>query len=89
MNALRHGLAAATIISTGVGGACASPADEVYKRLWQIETERTKIFDKMGDMSELIDLGTSISHLRQLVALERYAQRVHSKLKKQLLWKRC
>jgi len=83
MNALRHGLAAATINSTAGSGDVDAPSlNVVYQRLRQIEIERAKVFDKIGDMSELTDLATFCTHLRQLAALERYAQRAHSKLKK-------
>lgn len=85
-NALRHGLAAVTINSTtGLGDVGAPSLDVVYQRLRQIEIERAKLFNKIGDMPELTDLGTFYTHLRQPAALERYAQRAHSKLKKQPL----
>ena len=84
MNALCHGLAAVTINSTRLGDVDAPPLDVVYQRLRHIETERAKLFNKIGDMLELTDLGTFYAHLGQLAALERYAQRAHSKLKKQL-----
>jgi hypothetical protein len=84
MNALRHGLAAATIKSTiDFDDADAPPIDVVYQRLRQIEIERAKIFNKIGDLSGPTDVETFYTHLQQLAALERYAQRAHSKLKKQ------
>ena len=86
MNALRHGLAAATINSAAGSVEVETPSlDVVYQRLRQIEIERAKVFKKIGVMSELTDLGTFDTDLRQLAALERYAQRAHSKLKKQPL----
>jgi hypothetical protein len=86
MNALRHGLAAVTINSTtGLGDADAPLLDAVYQRLRQIEIERAKIFNEIGDMWELTNPGTLDTRLRQLAALERYAQRAYSKLKKQPL----
>ena len=84
MNALRHGLAAATVIN-GLGDGPGSHLDEMHERFRQIETERTKLLGKMSDLSGLIVSGTFDAHLRQLVALERYAQRIHSKLKKQFI----
>ena len=85
MNALRHGLAAVTINSIiRLGDVDAPPLDVVYQHLRHIEPERAKLFNKIGDMLELTDLGTFYTHLGQLAALERYAQRAHSKLKKQL-----
>ena len=86
MNALHHGLAAATINSTAASSDVDAPSlDMVYQRLRQIETERAKVFKRIGVMSELTDLGTFDTDLRQLAALERYVQRAHSKLKKRPL----
>jgi hypothetical protein len=84
MNALRHGLAAAIINSAAGSVEVETPSlDVVHQRLRQIEIERAKVFKKIGVMSELTDLGTFDTYLRQLAALELYAQRAHSKLKKQ------
>jgi hypothetical protein len=86
MNALRHGLATATTNSTEASSDVDAPSlDMVYQRLRQIEIERTKVFEKISVMSELTDLGTFDTYLRQLAALERYVQRAHSKLKKRPL----
>ena len=86
MNALRHGLATATTNSTEASSDVDAPSlDMVYQRLRQIETERAKVFKRIGVMSVLTDLVTFCTHLRQLSALERYAQRAHSQLRKQLL----
>ena len=86
MNALRHGLAAATINSAAGSVEAETPSlDVVHQRLRQIEIERTKVFEKISVMSELTDLGTFDTYLRQLAALERYVQRAHSKLKKRPL----
>ena len=82
MNALRHGLAAAMASTAGSDDADAPPFDVMYERLRKIEIERAKVFKKIGVVSELTDLATFCTHLRQLAALERYAQRAHSKLKK-------
>ena len=84
MNALRHGLAAATINSSDLGDEDPPSLAMVYQRLRKIEIEREKAFKKIGVISDLIDLGTLCAHLRELAALERYAQRAHSKLTKQL-----
>jgi len=85
MNALRHGLAAVTIKATvGPFDADAPLLDEVYQRLRQIEVERAKVFNQIGDLLDLTDPSTFDKGLRQLAALERYAQRAHSKIKKQL-----
>jgi hypothetical protein len=83
MNALRHGLAAVTINGTiGPIDADAPLLDAVY-RLRQIDIERAKVFNQIGDLLDLTDPGTLDTRLRQLAAIERYAQRAHSKLKKQ------
>ncbi len=85
MNALRHGLAAVTINRTiGPFDADAPLLDEMYQRLRQIEVERAKIFNQIEDSLALSEPGAFDNPLRQLAALERYAQRAHSKMKKQL-----
>ena len=85
MNALRHGLAAVTINETiSPFGADAPLLDEMYQRLRQIEIERAKVFNQISDSLALNEPGTFDKRLRQLAALERYAQRAHSKLKNQL-----
>lgn len=85
MNALRHGLAAVTINRTiGPFDADAPLLDEMYQRLRQIEIERAKVFNQIAALLELTDPGTFDQRLRQLAALERYAQRAHSMMKKQL-----
>lgn len=83
MNALRHGLAAVTINRTiGPFDVDAPLLDEMYQRLRQIEIERAKVFNQIGELLELTDSGKLDARIRQLAALERYAQRAHSKVKK-------
>jgi hypothetical protein len=84
MNALRHGLAAVSIntaTADGTTSADDSCEDAIYQRLRQIEVERVKAFDDVHNLSRSEDLETAV---RRLAALERYAQRSHSKLKKHI-----
>ena len=85
MNALRHGLAAVTINeSIGPFKGDAPLLDEIHQRLRQIDIERANVFNQISDSLALTELGIFDKRLRQLAALERYAQRAHSKLKKPL-----
>jgi hypothetical protein len=85
MNALRHGLAAATPApADGTASADDSSVDAMYQRLRQIEVERVKALNDVHDLSESEDLDTLHTAVRRLAALERYAQRSHSKLKKHI-----
>jgi hypothetical protein len=79
MNALRHGLAAAIPAD---GSADGSSEDAIYLRLRKIEVERVEALNDIHDMSRLDDLDRLHTAVRHLAALERYAQRSHSKLKK-------
>jgi len=90
MNALRHGLAAVLInTTTGTGDDNAtvddSGVDAMYHRLRQIEVERLKVFNDVYALSRSEDLDTLHRAVGRLAALERYAQRSHSKLKKHIL----
>lgn len=85
MNALRHGLAAVSInTATGTASADGSSVDAMYQRLRQIEVERVKAFNDVHNSSKSEDLDTLHTAVRKLAALERYAQRSHSKLKKHI-----
>jgi hypothetical protein len=87
MNALRHGLAAVSIntaTADGTASADDSCEDAIYQRLRQIEVERVKAFNDVHNMSRSEDLETIHTAVRRLSALERYAQRSHSKLKKHI-----
>jgi hypothetical protein len=90
MNALRHGLAAVLInTTTGTGGDNAtvddSGVDAMYRRLRQIEVERLKVFNDVYALSRSEDFDALHKAVGRLAALERYAQRSHSKLKKHIL----
>jgi hypothetical protein len=83
MNALRHGLAAKTS-ATAVGIASPDNVDGVYQRLRQIEIERVKAFNDVHNVSRSEDINGLHTAVRRLAALDRYSQRSHSKLKKQI-----
>ena len=83
MNALRHGLAAKTS-ATAVGIASPDNVDGVYQRLRQIEIERVKAFNDVHNVSRSDDINGLHTAVRRLAALDRYSQRSHSKLKKQI-----
>src|SRR3981189_678458 len=74
MNALRHGLAAATIVTAG-GPASVddSSVDSMYQRLRQIEVERAKVLNDIHNLSVSQDLNKLHTAVRQLAALERYS----------------
>ena len=89
MNALRHGLAAVTINTTAGtaddnASADDSCVDAMYQRLRQIEVERVKALNDVHNLSISQDLDMLHTAIRRLTALERYSQRSHSKLKKQV-----
>lgn len=85
MNALRYGLAAKI---TATIDDHATPedsfADAMYLRLRQIEVERVKVLNDFYSLSGAQDIDKLQTVLRFLVALERYSQRSHSKLKKHI-----
>jgi hypothetical protein len=83
MNALRHGLAAATSVSAG-GPASVddASADSMYHRLRRIDVERVKVLIEIHNLSASQDFNKLHAAVKQLAALERYSQRSHSKLKK-------
>jgi hypothetical protein len=83
MNALRHGLAAKTS-ATAVGIASPDNVDGMYQRLRQIEIERVKAFNDVHNVSSSEDINGLHTAVRRLAALDRYSQRSHSKLKKQI-----
>ena len=84
MNALRHGLAAATIFSSdGLASVDDSCVDAMYQRL-QIEVERVKVLNDVHSPSVSQDIDKLHKAIGQLAALERYSQRFHSKLKKHI-----
>jgi hypothetical protein len=83
MNALRHGLAAKTS-ATAVGIASPDNVDGVYQRLRQIEIERVKAFNDVHNVSRSEGINGLHTAVRRLAALDRYSQRSHSKLKKQI-----
>jgi hypothetical protein len=85
MNALRHGLAAATIASAdGHAPTDDSSVDAMCQRLRQIEVERVKALNEVHMLLGSQDLDALHMAVRRLAALERYAQRSHSKLRKHL-----
>jgi hypothetical protein len=82
MNALRHGLAAATIASTdGDASTDDSSVDAMCQRLRQIEVERVKALNEVDILSRSQDLDALHTAIRRLAALERYSQRSDSKLR--------
>jgi hypothetical protein len=82
MNALRHGLAAATL-GVGDGPAVAdSSMEAIYQRLRQIEVERVKLLNDIHTLSASHDLNKLNRAVSRLAALERYSQRSHSRMKK-------
>jgi hypothetical protein len=85
MNALRHGLATKSL-ATAESTAPTNDAlvDAVYQRLRQIEVERVKALNDVHHQSRSEDLDGLHMAVRRLAALERYSQRSHSKLKKQI-----
>jgi hypothetical protein len=87
MNALRHGLAAkiAAIADDNHSFAEDSFVDATYERLRQIEVERVKAINRVHNLSRSEDLDGLHSAVRRLAALERYSQRSHSKLRKQIV----
>jgi hypothetical protein len=87
MNALRHGLAAASINTTTTADGTASDdsfVQAMYHRLRQIEVERVKAFNDVYNLYSSEALDTLHKAVRRLAALERYSQRSHSKLKKHI-----
>jgi pyridoxal biosynthesis lyase PdxS len=88
MNALRHGLAAATIASTdGEASTGDSSVEAMCQRLRQIEVERVKALNEVDILSRSQDLDALHTAIRRLAALERYSQRSDSKLRKNILEK--
>jgi hypothetical protein len=85
MNALRHGLAAKSpATSEGTASTDDAVMDAAYQRLRQIELERVKAFNDVHYRSRSEDLDGLHTAVRRLAALDRYSQRSHSKLKKDL-----
>jgi hypothetical protein len=79
MNALRHGLASA------FGEAPTEPAldlDALSDRLMHIEGERIKLLREIDQRLRQRDGADVKRHLRRLAALDRYAQRSFSTLRK-------
>ena len=88
MNALRHGLAAATIASTADDASTDdSSVDAMCQRLRQIEVERVKALNEVDILSRSQDLNALHTAVRRLAALERYSQRSDSKLRKNIVEK--
>src|SRR6476659_8591072 len=76
MNALRHGLAAATIASAdGHASTDDSSVDAMCQRLRQIEVERVKALNEVHVLLGSQDLDALHTAVRRLAALERYSQR--------------
>ncbi len=89
MNALRHGLDAVSVdTTTGTATehlfADDSSLDSIYQRLRQIEVERVKVLNDVHNLSASQDFDKLHTAVRRLAALERYSQRTHSKLRKDL-----
>ena len=85
MNALRHGLAAKiTTTEDSHASADDSCVDAMYQRLRQIEVERVKALNLVHILSRSQDLDALHTAIRRLAALERYSQRLHSKLRKHI-----
>jgi hypothetical protein len=86
MNALRHGLAAATIASTdGDASTDESFVEAMCQRLRRIEVERVKALNEVDILSRSEDLDALHTAVRRLAALERYSQRSDSKLRKNIV----
>jgi hypothetical protein len=85
MNALRHGLAAATLVTADNPASEDSPVGSMYQRLRQIDVERVKVLNDIHNLSVSQDLKKLHTAVRRLAALERYSQRAHSKLKRHIL----
>ena len=82
MNALRHGLAAKSPATAEDTASNDTLLDAVYQRLRQIEVARVKALNDVHHLSRSEDLDGLHTAVRRLAALERYSQRSHSKLKK-------
>jgi hypothetical protein len=79
MNALRHGLAAAP----GAGSLDENPdLPAVPNRLQHIEIERTKLWIEIENRLAQGEVEQADRNLRRLGALDRYAQRSSSRLRK-------
>ena len=79
MNALRHGLASA------LGQAPTEPAldlDALSDRLMRIEGEKIKLLEEIDEGLRQRDGAHVRRHLHRLAALDRYAQRSFSTLRK-------
>lgn len=79
MNALRHGLASAS------GQAPTEPAldlEALSDRLIRIEGEKVKLLGEIDECLQQQDEADVERHLRRLAALDRYAQRSFSTLRK-------
>jgi hypothetical protein len=74
--------------TTGTGDRNATVDDScvgaTYQRMRQIEVERVKVLNDIYSLSASQDLDKLHTAVGRLVALERYSQRSHSKLKKHI-----
>jgi hypothetical protein len=79
MNARRHGLAS---LLEGAPPETCLDLEALSERLSQIETERLRLHQKIEQVLKTGDTPQSTSLLRRLSALDRYAQRCSSSLRK-------
>jgi hypothetical protein len=79
MNARRHGLAS---LLEGAPPETCLDLEALSERLSQIETERLRLHQKIEQVLKKGDTQQSTSLLRRLSALDRYAQRCSSSLRK-------
>ena len=83
MNALRHGLAA-TPTANGHASTEDLSVAGMYQRLRQIEVEHARALNDVHNLVGSEDIDRLHAAVRRLAALDRYAQRSHSKLKKHI-----
>jgi hypothetical protein len=79
MNARRHGLAS---LLEGTFTETSLDVEALSDRLFQIESERLRLYEEFERRSEKPDFEQTASLLRRMGALDRYAQRCSSSLRK-------
>jgi hypothetical protein len=76
MNAMRHGLGIAGTSETGLD------LDSLFNRMMCIEVERASLFQEIQEMVRKGEANKVETMLRRMSALERYARRCSSTLRK-------
>jgi len=76
MNAMRHGLAVAGVPETSLD------LDSLFDRMTRIESERANLFLQIEELAKKGEVNKVEVTLRRMTALERYAQRCSSTLRK-------